>query len=41
MTLTIATADWFEARAALGDANALRDIKDIIGTRKGAVNGSD
>jgi hypothetical protein len=41
MTLTIATADWIKARAALRDANALRDIKDINRTRMGAANGSD
>jgi hypothetical protein len=41
MTQTTATADWIDARAALRDANALRDIKDITGTRMGAVNGSD
>jgi len=41
MTLTIATADRIKARAALGGANALRDIKDIPSARMGAVNGSD
>ena len=41
MLLTIATADPIKARAALRGANALRDIKDITGTREGAVNGSD
>ena len=41
MTLKIATADRIKARAALGGANALRDIKDILSARMGAVNGSD